>query len=79
MLMRDRNKAIYAAASAVLYSGQKSLGNRTIGSLSGHRYVSVSERNLTQRINANYRMDDFRKVMKGRINVMLSQARKTPY
>ena len=61
---------------AIVYEGPESLSGMTMGGLKGHRYVGIDdyiqETNAIRRVDADRHLDNFRKLLRDRVEVTLT-------
>ncbi len=75
-LMHDGNAVISRSDRRVVYKGPASLGGMILGGLKGHLYAGIDdyirETKSVRRVDTNRHLDNFRKLLKGRIDVTLT-------
>jgi len=75
-LMQDGNSVVSSATKPLFYTGPESLDGLVLGGLKGHSYKGIDERikthKLTRRVNANNHLDNFNKLIQGRIDATIT-------
>ena len=76
VLMRDGNAVVSRSDRRVVYEGPASLAGMTLGGLRGHLYEGIDayirDKKSLRRVDADRHLDNFQKLLKGRIDVTLT-------
>ena len=75
-LMRDGNAVVSRSDRRVVYDGPESLAGMTLGGIRGHMYEGIDayirDKKSLRRVDADRHLDNFQKLLEGRIDVTLT-------